>query len=65
MRAFGRDRFAEGIMASGRARRVNRSNTWPHRPAQHQIVKNTLANKAPSTHGTNAKCDDVRFEGRY
>jgi len=27
--------FAEGIMASGRSRRINRSNTWPHRPAQH------------------------------
>jgi transposase len=25
--------LAEGIMASGHARRTNRSNTWPHRPA--------------------------------
>jgi hypothetical protein len=35
MRAFGRDPFAEGIMASDHARRTNRSNTWPHRPAWH------------------------------
>ena len=29
--------FAEGIMASGHAYRTNRSNTWPHRPAQRNI----------------------------
>jgi hypothetical protein len=31
MRAFGRDPFAEGIIASGHAYRSNRLNTWPHR----------------------------------
>ncbi len=40
--------FAEGIMARGHAHRINRSNTWPHRPgsAERQI---TLANGEPST----------------
>ena len=37
-------------MASGHENRANRSNTWLHRPAAN--VKKTLANEAPSTHGT-------------
>ena len=41
---------AKGIMASGHARRTNRSNTWPHRPRAHRIKK-SLANGEPSTHG--------------
>ena len=39
-------------MASGHLNRANRSNTWLHRPAAN--VKKTLANEAPSTHGTSA-----------
>jgi hypothetical protein len=31
--------LAEGIMASGHARRTNRSNTWPHRPALQNAQK--------------------------
>ena len=39
-------------MASGHENRASRSNTWLHRPAAN--VKKTLANGAPSTHGTSA-----------
>jgi hypothetical protein len=42
MRAFGRDPFAEGMMASGHAYRSNRSNTWPHRPALQKRSTNPL-----------------------
>jgi len=41
---------AEGIMASGHVNRVNRPNTWPQPTSC--IVKKTLANREPSTHGT-------------
>ena len=38
-------------MASGHVNRVNRPNTWLHRPML-QNVKKVLANTEPSTHGT-------------
>jgi hypothetical protein len=38
-------------MASGHVNRINRPNTWLHRPIL-QNVKNALANTEPSTHGT-------------
>jgi hypothetical protein len=38
-------------MASGHVYRVNRPNTWLHRPML-QNVKKALANSEPSTHGT-------------
>jgi hypothetical protein len=38
-------------MASGHVNRVNRPNTWLHRPML-QNVKKALANSEPSTHGT-------------
>jgi hypothetical protein len=34
--------LAEGIMASGHVRRTNRSNTWPHRPAQAEVHQKPL-----------------------
>lgn len=37
-------------MASGHANRINRPNTWLHRPMLR--VKIRLANQEPSTHGT-------------
>jgi hypothetical protein len=37
-------------MASGHVNRVNRPNTWLHRPML-QNVKKVLANSEPSTHG--------------
>ena len=39
-------------MASGHVNRINRPNTWLHRPML-QNVKKVLANPEPSTHGTN------------
>jgi hypothetical protein len=42
-------------MASGHVNRINRPNTWLHRPML-QNVKKALANTEPSTHGTNANC---------
>ena len=36
-------------MASGHMHRVNRPDTWPHRPMLHN-VKKALANPEPSTH---------------
>ena len=36
-------------MASGDMHRVNRPDTWPHRPMLHN-VKKALANPEPSTH---------------
>ena len=36
-------------MASGHVNRVNRPDTWPHRPML-QNVKKILANPEPSTH---------------
>jgi hypothetical protein len=38
-------------MASGHVSRVERPNTWLHRPML-QNVKKALANSEPSTHGT-------------
>jgi hypothetical protein len=40
--------------------RINRPNTWPHRPML-QNVKKALANTEPSTHGTNRTSGDVRY----
>jgi hypothetical protein len=37
-------------MASGHVNRVNRPNTWLHRPML-QTFKKVLANSEPSTHG--------------
>ena len=48
-------------MASGHVNRINRPNTWLHRPML-QNVKKVLANPEPSTHGTNRTCRDVRVE---
>jgi hypothetical protein len=47
-------------MASGHVNRIKRPNTWLHRPMLRN-VKKVLANPEPSTHGTNAKCSDVRY----
>ena len=38
-------------MASGHVNRIQRPNTWLHRPML-QNVKKVLANPEPSTHGT-------------
>ena len=46
-------------MASGHVNRVNRSNTWLHRPML-QNVKKALANSEPSTHGTLRHADRPR-----
>jgi hypothetical protein len=48
-------------MASGHVNRVNRPNTWLHRPML-QNVKKALANSEPSTHGTFRTWRDVRLE---
>jgi hypothetical protein len=40
-------------MASGHVNRVNRPNTWLHRPML-QTFKKVLANSEPSTHGGRA-----------
>ena len=47
-------------MASGHVNRVNRPNTWLHRPML-QNVKKVLANPEPSTHGTNRTSRHVRY----
>ena len=47
-------------MASGHVNRIERPNTWLHRPML-QNVKKVLANPEPSTHGTKLTCRDVRF----
>jgi hypothetical protein len=46
-------------MASGHVNRVNRPNTWLHRPML-QTFKKVLANSEPSTHGGKA---DMAFCG--
>jgi hypothetical protein len=46
-------------MASGHVNRVNRPNTWLHRPML-QNVKKVLANSEPSTHGTSCHFGAVR-----
>jgi len=38
-------------MASGHVNRIQRPNTWLHRPML-QNMKKALANPEPSTHGT-------------
>jgi hypothetical protein len=43
-------------MASGHVNRVNRPNTWLHRPML-QTFKKVLANSEPSTHGGKADID--------
>jgi len=46
-------------MASGHVNRINRPNTWLHRPML-QNVKKALANPEPSTHGTFRTSHHVR-----
>jgi hypothetical protein len=46
-------------MASGHVNRVNRPNTWLHRPML-QTFKKVLANSEPSTHGGKA---DIKLCG--
>jgi hypothetical protein len=48
-------------MASGHVNRIERPNTWLHRPML-QNVKKALANPEPSTHGTFRTWRDVRLE---
>jgi hypothetical protein len=48
-------------MASGHVNRVNRPDTWLHRPML-QNVKKVLANPEPSTHGTFRTSCDVELE---
>jgi hypothetical protein len=53
-------------MASGHVNRIQRPNTWLHRPML-QNVKKALANPEPSTHGTKRTCRllrDVRSQGQ-
>jgi hypothetical protein len=47
-------------MASGHVNRINRPNTWLHRPML-QNVKKALANTEPSTHGTKLPIMDVCY----
>jgi hypothetical protein len=47
-------------MASGHVNRIQRPNTWLHRPML-QNVKKALANTEPSTHGTFRTSRDVRL----
>ena len=50
-REFGRDPLPrKALWPAAHVRRINRSNTWPHRPAL-QKRSNPLANGEPSTHG--------------
>ena len=46
-------------MASGHVNRINRPNTWLHRPML-QNVKKALANTEPSIHGTFEACRRTR-----
>ena len=48
-------------MASGHVNRIQRPNTWLHRPML-QNVKKALANSEPSTHGTFRTWRNVRLE---
>jgi hypothetical protein len=48
-------------MASGHVSRIERPDTWLHRPML-QNVKKVLANPEPSTHGTFRTFVDVRRE---
>ena len=47
-------------MASGHVNRIQRPNTWLHRPML-QNVKKVLANPEPSTHGTKRTCQSSRM----
>jgi hypothetical protein len=51
-------------MASGHVNRINRPNTWLHRPRL-QNVKKALANSEPSTHGTSRTFTRRPLFGRY
>ncbi len=51
-------------MASGHVNRIERPNTWLHRPML-QNVKKVLANPEPSTHGTKRTWRDVRLESAF
>jgi hypothetical protein len=51
-------------MASGHVNRINRPNTWLHRPIL-QNVKKVLANSEPSTHGTKRTWRDVRSKSAF
>jgi hypothetical protein len=46
-------------MASGHVNRIQRPNTWLHRPML-QNVKKALANSEPSTHGTKRTSQPAR-----
>jgi hypothetical protein len=48
-------------MASGHVSRIERPNTWLHRPML-QNVKKALANSEPSTHGTFWTSRNIRLE---
>jgi hypothetical protein len=48
-------------MASDHVSRIERPNTWLHRPML-QNVKKALANSEPSTHGTFRTWREVRLE---
>jgi hypothetical protein len=50
-------------MASGHVNRVNRPNTWLHRPML-QTFKKVLANSEPSTHGGKADIERAKWVGR-
>ena len=53
VREIGRDPIPrKAFWPAAHARRISRSNTWPHRPAL-QKHSNPLAKGAPSTHGEN------------
>ncbi len=47
-------------MASGHGNRIQRPNTWLHRPSLQREI--SLANSEPSTHGTKKTWRDVRRE---
>ena len=52
-------------MASGHVKcRINRPDTWQHRPGVHHPQK-TLANTEPSTHGTWQTSGDASADGRF
>jgi hypothetical protein len=48
-------------MASGHVNRVNRPDTWLHRPML-QNVKKILANPEPSTHDPELLCAMLHFD---
>src|SRR5690348_4665264 len=55
-RVLGRDPIPrKALWPAAHVRRVNRSNTWPHRPVS-QNIQFPLAKGGPSTHGESAAC---------